>query len=59
MRQMGHIPEHNVSLLDSLIVLVIPELASCSEISRNIFVHIGTANGHIKIGKFISLSIIP
>ena len=58
-RQVSHIPEHNVLLLDSLVVFIVPKLAPCSESPRDIFAHIGTPNGHIKICELVPLSIIP
>lgn len=57
-RQVGNIPEHNVLLLHSLIIVVVSQLTSRSEIPRHVLADVGSTDRHIEIGKLVSFAII-
>jgi hypothetical protein len=58
MREMSYVPEHNILLLDTLIVFVISKLAAGPKAPGYILAHVGATNGHVEIGKLVSLAIV-
>lgn len=57
-REVSHIPEHDVLLLDALVVLVIPELPAGSKGPWEIFIRIGPSNGDVEVRKGIALPVV-
>jgi len=54
----SHVPQYDILLLDSLIVLIIRELPTGAEAPGNVFTHIGATNRNIKISELVSFAIV-
>ena len=53
------VPEHNILLLHTLIIFIIPELASSSEDPGNIFARVCSTNRHVMVDKPIPFATGP
>jgi hypothetical protein len=58
MRKVCDVPKYDVLLLYTLIIFIIPELASSSEDPRNILARARLTNRHIVVGKSVPFTVI-
>ena len=58
MGQMCDVPEHDILFLHTLIIFIVPELASGSEAPGNIFTCVRPTNRHVMVDKPVPFAII-
>lgn len=57
-REVRHIPEHDILFLHALIVFVIPELTTSPEYPWDILGWIGATNRDIEVSKAVPFSVV-